>query len=67
MLEIDVLRNSLQNILDVLKGDFWGFGCPNAQMPCWLRICSVLYLVDVVEIAALLWPVAVAHGDPILR
>ena len=27
----------LQNILGVLKSDFWGFECPNdTQMPCWL-------------------------------
>ena len=25
MLEIDILRNFLQNILGVLNGDFWGF------------------------------------------
>ena len=29
MLEIDILRNSSQKILGVLKGDFWGFACPN--------------------------------------
>ena len=39
MLEIYIFRNSLQNILDVLKGDFCEFGCPNdAQTPCWLRL-----------------------------
>ena len=27
--KIDILRNAEQNILVVLKGDFWGFGCPN--------------------------------------
>ena len=26
MLEIDILRNSSQNIVGVLKGDFWGLG-----------------------------------------
>ena len=28
MLEIDILRSSSQNILDVLRGTFCGFGCP---------------------------------------
>ena len=28
MLEIDILRNSSQNDLGVLKGAFSGFGCP---------------------------------------
>ena len=40
MLEIDILKNSSQNIFGTLKGDFWGFGCPNdTQMPYWLRLC----------------------------
>ena len=44
MVDIDISRNSSQNILGVLKGDFWGFGCPNdAQMPCWLRLCMRHY------------------------
>ena len=28
MLEIDVLRNSSQKVLGVLRGAFLGFGCP---------------------------------------
>ena len=28
MLETDILRNSSQNILGVLRGAFLGFGCP---------------------------------------
>ena len=39
MLEIGILGNSFQEILDVLQGCFWVFGCPNeAQMPGWLRL-----------------------------
>ena len=39
MLEIDILRNSLQILLGVLKGEFLGFECPNdAQTPSWLRL-----------------------------
>ena len=29
MLEIDILRNSSQNVLGILRGAFKGFGCPN--------------------------------------
>ena len=28
MLEIDILRNSSQNFLGILRGAFLGFGCP---------------------------------------
>ena len=29
MLDIDILRNSSQKNLDILRGEFLGFGCPN--------------------------------------
>ena len=46
MLEIDILRNSSQNILGVLKGDFWGFECPNdTQMPFWRRLWFVRHMM----------------------
>ena len=33
-------KKFLPKELDVLRWDFWGFGCPNdAQTPCWLCIC----------------------------
>ena len=32
MLEIDILRNSSQKKLDVLRDAFYGFGCP--KRPC---------------------------------
>ena len=42
MLEIDILRNSSQKLLGVLRVDFGGFGCPNdAQTTCWLRLNGV--------------------------
>ena len=48
MLEIDILRNFSQRILGVLKGDFYGVGCPNsAQTPCWLRLGAKPTLVSV--------------------
>ena len=35
MLEIDILRNSLQKNLSVLRDE-----CPkDAKTPCWLRLC----------------------------
>ena len=38
MLEIDMLRNSSQNPLGVLKGDFGGFQCSNdGHKLSWLR------------------------------
>ena len=34
-------KNYSQKDLGVLRGDFWGFGCPNdTQTPCWLRLCA---------------------------
>ena len=39
MLEIPILRNSLQNILGVLRGDFKGSGVEmDAQKSWWLRL-----------------------------
>ena len=38
MLEIDILRNSSQKNLGVLRGAFSGFGCPKRH-PDGLRIC----------------------------
>ena len=39
MLEIDILQNSSSFLGGLLKGDFWGFGCPNnTKMPCWLKL-----------------------------
>ena len=44
MLEIDILRNYFPKHLCVLRGYFWGFGCPkDAQMSLWLRICYYYY------------------------
>ena len=41
MLEINILRNSSQSILGVLKVDFWGFWCINdTQTSCCLRLCN---------------------------
>ena len=43
MLKTDILMNSSQKNLSVLKGDFSECGCPNgAQTPCWLRLWSEL-------------------------
>ena len=39
MFENDILRNYSQKSLGVIRGDFWGFGCPtDAQTPTWLRL-----------------------------
>ena len=33
-----LFEKSLTKVLGVLRGDFWGFGCPNnTQTPCWLN------------------------------
>ena len=35
MLESDILWNNSKQLLGVLRGDFWGFWCPNdTQTPC---------------------------------
>ena len=53
MLEIDILRNSSQNYLGVLRGVFQGFGCPKRHpdallamtMPkCILLMAQVIFL-----------------------
>ena len=38
MLEIDILRNSSQNLLGVLRGVFQGFVCPKRQPDALLAI-----------------------------
>ena len=45
VLEIGIFRNSSQNILGVLKGDSWEFGCPkDTQTPCWQRPCPGVHV-----------------------
>ena len=39
MLEIDILRNSSQQFLGVMRGAFKGLGVQkDTQTPCWLRL-----------------------------
>ena len=64
MLEIDILRNSSQNHLGVLKGDFWGFGCSKStQMSCWLRLYmpwdTYMFCFQAVEEMPSLWSVPI--------
>ena len=33
-------KKLMKKELGVLKGDFWGIGCPNDTLtPCWLKLC----------------------------
>ena len=47
MLMIDILRNSSQNNLGVLRGAFYGFGCPkrHPDRPCWLKDHDVIKFI----------------------
>ena len=46
MLEIDILRNSSQNVLGVLRGTFYGFGCPKRH-PDALLAKTMLYGMNI--------------------
>ena len=40
--------------LGILKGDFWGFRCPNdTQTPCWLRLNP--FMPEAAKAAWLFW------------
>ena len=61
VLEIDLFRNTSQNVLGVLKGDFWEFGCQNDKNEGkWMSLikrCRLFFFTTMV---------AVSRGDLIL-
>ena len=62
MLEMDILRNSSQNILGVLRGAFLGFGCPKRHPDALLAktmnhrsICNTHQILPALKLTHLLF------------
>ena len=47
LLEIDILRNSLQNVLSILRGALEVFGCPKRHPDALLAKTMIISLDDV--------------------
>ena len=65
MLESDILRNSSQILLVVLKCDFWVFGCPN-DPPDTLLAKTLCGILTVASVAASAIAVAAATQGALL-